>query len=158
MPKTLILGVGNLLLSDDGVGIRVIQKLETLPGLPEDVQLLDGGTCGLDLLQYLEGVENLVVVDAADFGELPGSIHRIEGDAVPAYLEQKISPHEISLPELLFSARLIGIYPQRVIILGIQPESLAVGMDLTPAVDARVDQLAALALAEARPELLIPIR
>lgn len=148
MPKTLILGVGNLLLTDDGVGVRVIQKLETVPNLAEDVALLDGGTCGLDLMQFLEGVENLIVVDATDFGEPPGSIHRIEGDAVPAYLEQKISPHEISLPELLFSAKLIGIYPRRVVILGIQPASLAVGLQLTPALAARVDELAAMALAE----------
>src|SRR5512138_3373539 len=155
MPKTLILGVGNLLLSDDGVGVRVIQRLETNPDLPAEVQLLDGGTCGLDLLQYLEGVENLVVVDAADFGEPPGSITRIERESVPAFLEQKISPHEINLPELLFSAKLIGIYPRRVVVLGIQPESLAVGMDLSPAVDARVDQLAAMALAEIQPEPLV---
>lgn len=148
MPKSLILGVGNLLLSDDGVGVRVVERLERARALPEGVQTLDGGTCGLDLMQYLEGVDQLVVVDAANFGQPPGTIQRLEGDAVPAFLAQKVSPHEINLPELLFSAKLVGIYPSRVVVLGIQPESLEVGLELSPAVAARVDELAERALAE----------
>lgn len=148
MLKSLILGVGNLLLSDDGVGVRVVERLERARALPEGVQTLDGGTCGLDLMQYLEGVDQLVVVDAANFGQPPGTIQRLEGDAVPAFLAQKVSPHEINLPELLFSAKLVGIYPSRVVVLGIQPESLEVGLELSPAVAARVDELAERALAE----------
>ncbi len=148
MPKTLILGVGNLLMSDDGVGIRVIERLEAAYRLPEDVQTLDGGTCGLDLLHYLEGVEHLIVVDAANFNEPPGTIRRLEGEAVPAFLAQKISPHEINLPELLFSAKLTGIYPRSVVVLGIQPQTLAVGLALSPPLAARVDELVERVLAE----------
>ncbi len=114
----------------------------------QDVQTVDGGTCGLDLLQFLEGVEHLVVVDAANLGKPPGTIHAWKGMQVPAFLAQKISPHEINLPELLFSARLTDIYPARVVILGIQPESLAVGLELTPAVAAQVDELAERVMAE----------
>jgi hydrogenase maturation protease len=148
MPKTLILGVGNLLMSDDGVGVRVIERMEATCTLPADIQTVDGGTCGLDLLHFLEGVELLVVVDAANFGQAPGTIQRLEGDAVPAFLAQKISPHEINLPELLFSAKLTGIYPNRVVVLGIQPQTLALGLELSPPVAARVDELVGLALAE----------
>jgi len=148
MGKTLILGVGNLLLSDDGVGVHVIRQLEAAYSLPAGVETLDGGTCGLDLLQYLEGVDNLVVVDAADFGAAPGTIKRMEGDAVPAFLALKVSPHEINVPELLFSAKLTDIYPARVVVLGIQPQSLDVGMELTPPVAARVDELARMAVEE----------
>ena len=148
MKKSLILGVGNLLLSDDGVGVRVIERIEAGGGLPEGVQTLDGGTCGLDLLHFLEGVDNLVVIDAADFGAAPGTIRRFEGEAVPAFLAQKVSPHEINLPELLFSAKLTDIYPARVVVLGVQPQTIAVGLELSPPVAARVEELAALALSE----------
>jgi hydrogenase maturation protease len=148
MPKTLILGVGNLLMSDDGVGVRVIERIEAARTVPADVQTVDGGTCGLDLLHFLEGVEHLIVVDAANFDAPPGTIRRLVGEAVPAFLAQKISPHEINLPELLFSAKLTGIYPNRVVVLGIQPQTLEVGLELSPAVAARVDELADRALAE----------
>lgn len=148
MTKTLILGVGNLLLSDDGIGVRVIQKLQEEHTLPEDVQAVDGGTCGLDLLQFLEGVETLIVVDAANIGQPPGTIQRLEGDQVPAFLAQKVSPHEINLPELLFSAKLIGIYPRRVVVYGIQIQSLETSLDLTPPVAARLDELVGMVLAE----------
>jgi hydrogenase maturation protease len=148
MTKTLILGVGNLLMSDDGIGVRVVERIAAARVLPPDAQTLDGGTCGLDLLHFLEGVENLIVVDAANMGLPPGTIRRMEGDDVPAFLAQKVSPHEINLPELLFSARLVDIYPRRVVVLGIQPQSIAVGLELTPPIAAQLDELADRALAE----------
>ncbi len=141
MGQTMVMGVGNLLLSDDGVGIHVIHHLQKEGGLGEEIRLVDGGTCGLDLLQYLEGVERLVIVDAARMGQPAGTIRRIEGEQVPAFLGLKTSPHEINLPELLFAARLIGIYPQQVVVFGIQPESLETGLELTPAVQAQVETI-----------------
>ena len=148
MSKTLILGVGNLLLSDDGVGVRVIHKLQEEHTLPAEVETVDGGTCGLDLLQFLEGVDHLIVVDAANLGLPPGTIKRLEGDAVPAFLSQKVSPHEINLPELLFSARLTGIYPKKVVVFGIQPQTIETSLDLSPPVAAQLDELVDRVLAE----------
>ena len=78
--RTLILGVGNLLLSDEGVGLRVLERLAATYDLPEGVQTLDGGTLGLDLLYYLEGVENLLIIDAVEMGKAPGTLLRLEGD------------------------------------------------------------------------------
>ncbi len=141
MTKTLILGVGNLLLTDDGVGVHAIQKLEAEYKIPEEVQVVDGGTCGLDLLQFMDDIDHLVIVDAAQLGKPAGSIARMEGDQVPAYLALKTSPHEIGLPELMFTAQLIDIYPQRVVVLGIQPESIETAVGLTPPVAARLDEL-----------------
>ncbi len=149
MTKTVILGVGNLLLTDDGVGIHAIQKLQADYELPAGVQVVDGGTCGLDLLQFLEGVDHLIIIDAARLGKAPGSIVRLEGDQVPAYLALKTSPHEIGLPELLFTARLTDIYPERVVIFGVQPESIETHLGLTPAVAERLDELVELAAVEA---------
>ncbi len=148
MMKTLILGVGNLLLTDDGVGIHAIQQLQERYTLPKEVQIVDGGTCGLDLLQFLEGVDHLVIIDAARLGKAPGSIARMEGDQVPAYLALKTSPHEIGLPELLFTARLTDIYPPRVVVLGMQPESIETSLGLTPAVAAHLDELVEMAAVE----------
>jgi hydrogenase maturation protease len=148
MKKTLVLGVGNLLLSDDGVGIHTIQRLQEAHTLPEEVQVVDGGTCGLDLLQFLEGIERLIIIDAAQMGKPPGTVVRMEGEQVPAFLSLKTSPHEIGLPELLFAAKLTDIYPQDVVVFGVQPESLETSLGLTPAVEARVDELVELVSAE----------
>lgn len=147
--KTLILGVGNLLLSDDGIGVRVIQELQDKYTLPAEVETVDGGTCGLDLLHFLEGVDHLIVVDAANMGLPPGSIKRLEGEAVPAFLSQKVSPHEINLPELLFSAKLTGIYPKKVVVFGIQPQTIETGLDLSPPVAAQLEELTRLVFSEA---------
>lgn len=148
MPKTLILGVGNLLLSDDGIGVVAAQQLQALYAQHEDVQVVDGGTCGLDLLQYLEGTERLIVVDAAYLGQSPGAIRRLEGESVPAFLSQKISPHEINLPELLFSAKLVGIYPAQVVIFAVQPQTIETGIQLSPPVAQALDELLRLVTAE----------
>ncbi len=148
MKKTLVLGVGNLLLSDDGVGIHTIQRLQAAHDFPEEVQVVDGGTCGLDLLQFLEGIERLIIVDAAKMNKPTGTVVRLEGKQVPAYLSLKTSPHEIGLPELLFAAKLIDIYPEKVVVFGVQPESLETSLDLTPSVEARVNELVELVAAE----------
>jgi hydrogenase maturation protease len=141
MKKTLVLGVGNLLLSDDGVGVHTIWRLQQTKQLPEEVQVIDGGTCGLDLLQYLEGVECLIVVDAVKAGKLPGTVLRMVDDQIPAYFALKVSPHEIGVAELMAAAKLRDIYPVHVVVLGVQPECLETGVELSPVVAARVDEL-----------------
>lgn len=141
MGKTLILGIGNLLLSDDGVGVHFVQRLEETRKLPGDVQVVDGGTAGLDLLYYLQDISKLIVVDAMQTGGPPGSLRRLTGDQVPAYMALKMSPHEIALPDMLAAARLRGLYPPEVIIWGVQPGSLELGVELSPEVAARLDEL-----------------
>ncbi|MFN2165272.1 MAG: hydrogenase maturation protease, partial [Anaerolineae bacterium] len=93
MSQVLILGAGNLLLSDDGAGVHVIRRLMEAVELPEQVQVLDGGTMGLDLLHYLEGIRYLLIIDAMETGGPPGTLRRLAGDEVPAYLSVKMSPH-----------------------------------------------------------------
>lgn len=136
-----MLGVGNLLLSDDGVGVHTIQRLQEVAQLPEEVQVVDGGTSGLDLLHYLERVSHLIIVDAVETGRAPGTLMRITGDQVPAYLSLKMSPHEIGLPDMLFAAKLRDLYPEEVAIWGVQPATTEVGLDLSPPVMAQLDVL-----------------
>jgi hydrogenase maturation protease len=140
-PRTLLLGVGNILLSDEGVGVRVLERLVTAYDLPDEVLALDGGTLGLDLLHYLEGVQNLLIIDAVDMGKEPGSVIRLEGDEVPAFMSLKISPHQAGIPDLLFAAKLRDICPPNVVLWGVQPDSLEPGLDLSPHIEARVDEL-----------------
>ncbi len=139
--RTLVLGVGNLLLSDDGVGVHAVRRLQERLDLPREVQILDGGTLGLDLLPYLEKVDQLLIIDAVDDGRPPGTLVRLAGDQVPAYLAVKMSPHEIGLPDLLFAAQLREHYPREVVIWGVQPASTEVGLDLSPPVAAQLDTL-----------------
>jgi hydrogenase maturation protease len=139
--RTLVLGVGNLIQSDDGAGIHAIRRLQDITVLPDDVEMIDGGTLGLELLHCLEGVTRLVVVDAVEAGEAPGTLIRLTDDQVPAYLSLKMSPHQIGLPDLLFAAKLRDLYPQQVVIWGIQPAVIEMGLELSPVVADRLDAL-----------------
>lgn len=146
--KTLILGVGNYLQSDDGVSVHALADLQSSGRVPEHVDVVDGGTCGLDLLHFLEGVEKLVLVDAVHSGCAAGTIIKLRGDEVPAYLALKISPHDIGLPDLMATARLRDLYPPQVVVVGIEPQSLDFGVDLSPVVAARLPDLNQAILAE----------
>ena len=137
--STLILGVGNYLQQDDGLSVHTIERLMEDKRIPEDVRIVDGGTCGLDLMQYLEGVDHLILLDAVHAGKIPGTIVRLTGDQVPAYLAMKISPHDIGLPDLMATAKLRDIYPQFVTVLGIEPETIDFGIDLSETVARQID-------------------
>jgi hydrogenase maturation protease len=140
-PKTLIIGVGNLLLSDEGVGIHVAQRLLREYQLPEEILVLDGGTLGLDLLYYLEGIENLLMIDAVLMNKEPGSLMRMVDEEVPSYMTFKMSPHHIGIPDMLFAAKLKGLYPPNVVLWGVQPEIVDIGLDLSESVAKQVDPL-----------------
>ncbi len=130
----LVLGIGNLVMSDDGIGVRVVQLLAERYRFPAQVTILDGGTLGLDLLPKLEGVERLLVVDAVDTGAPPGTVVRLAGDEVPVALEAKVSPHQMGLKDLLAVAMLQGFAPREMVLWGVQPALIELGMELSPAV------------------------
>jgi hydrogenase maturation protease len=156
LKKTLILGVGNYILSDDGLSVHVLERLQANNLIPDNIQMVDGGTCGLDLLQYLEGVSNLIIIDAVKTRDgIPGSIIRLDGDQVPAYLSLKISPHDIGLPDLLATAKLRDLYPEKIVVFGIQPASLELGVELSPEVASKVDELIELIQNEVNELILI---
>jgi len=148
--NTLVLGLGNILLSDEGLGVRVVERIQERYEFPSVVQVLDGGTLGFDLLPYVENANHLLVVDAVEMGATPGTLARLEGEEIPAFLGVKISPHQIGLADLLVAARLSDIYPQELVLWGAQPESLDVGLELSPSVAAQVETLVERVLAELR--------
>lgn len=149
MNKILVLGLGNILLGDEGVGVRVVERLLERYSFPEETQVMDGGTLGLDLLPYVEDASHLVVVDAAQAGKLPGTLLRLTGQEIPIFLDaSKVSPHQEGLQDLLAVAALKGYLPEEMVFWGVQVERLCVGLELSPAVEAQVDVLVENVLAE----------
>lgn len=133
----VVLGIGNMLLGDDGVGVHVLRALlaEQDAGLPPDTDLVDGGTGGLSLLQIVRDTSALVLVDAVDVGAEPGSVHVLTGDDLYAGLV-RLSVHQLGASDLLSAARLIGGLPAQVVLVGVQPASLEPDVRLSPAVQA----------------------
>ncbi len=145
---TLVLGLGNLLLRDEGFGVRVVQRLQGTYVLPEGVAVLDGGTLGLNLLAELEGAERVVIVDALRAGQAPGTLLRLSGGEIPAYLAVKVSPHQIGLQDLLALAQLRGHTPAEIVLWGVEAEQVEPGLDLSPPVAAQVEPAIARVLGE----------
>ncbi|HBG04473.1 MAG: hydrogenase expression/formation protein [Geobacteraceae bacterium GWC2_58_44] len=144
----LVLGIGNLIMSDDGIGVKVVQLLAERFVFPPEVTVLDGGTLGLDLLPRLEGVERLLLVDAVESAKAPGTVVRLSGEEVPTALETKISPHQMGLKDLLAVAMLQGFAPQEMVLWGVQPAAIHLGTELSAAVAGRLEELAGKILAE----------
>ncbi len=136
-----VLGIGNILLRDDGVGVHAIRKLGNEYEFPDSVKLIDGGTKGLDLLPFFEGNDKVLIIDAANFKKEPGTIDTIEGDKIPAFLSSKLSVHQIGLPDMLFAARLMEITPSEMCLIGIQPKSVESGTELSDEITTRFESL-----------------
>jgi hydrogenase maturation protease len=150
MTKTAVLGIGNTLLSDEGVGVHVIEALEKAYLLPPDIEVIDGGTCAMEMLEQLENLDLLVVVDCVRSGLPPATHVVIKGDAVPVFFKTKLSPHQIGLSDVLASLEFTGRAPKATVIVGIEPASMALGMEPTPAVAARIPELVDLTVGELR--------
>ncbi len=137
----LILGLGNILLRDEGLGVRAVERLAATYDLPENVEVLDGGTLGLDLLPRLDGVDALLLVDAVRAGRPPGTLVRLEGDSIQAALGVKMSVHQVGLQELLAVSAFQGSQPPRVVLLGLEPDAIEWGLELTPPIAAGIAAL-----------------
>ena len=114
--RTLVLGLGNVLLQDEGVGVHVVERLRAEYAFPDDVIVLDGGTLGLDLLGRVEDSDRVVVVDAVKAGKTPGDLVRLVNAEIPAFLGTKVSPHQIGLQDLLGLAQLRGQMPREIVL------------------------------------------
>lgn len=139
--KTAILGIGNILQGDDGIGVHIVNRLKDEYLFPDSVSIVDGGTMGLDLLVFLEDNDRVLIVDAIDFHKEPGTIKSLTGDEIPEFLTSKLSVHQIGLSDMLFAARLRGVSPPEVCLIGIQPKSVDTGLELSREVKARFEVL-----------------
>lgn len=146
----VVLGIGNILLSDEGVGVRVVERLERDYLLPSEVRVIDGGTCAMEMLEQLENLDALIVVDCVRHGQAPGTPVLLKDDDVPVFFRTKLSPHQVGLSDVLASLEFTGRAPKRTAIIGIQPGSMGLGMELTPTVAERLPELLAMTVAELR--------
>ena len=140
-PATLLLGLGNTLFGDEGLGIRALERLLERHRLPPGVAALDGGVLGLELLAHVEGATHLLVIDAVQTGRAPGALIRLEGGDIQAALTLKLSMHQVGFQEVLAMSALRGTTPPRLVVWGIEPVTLETGLDLSAAVAARLDDL-----------------
>jgi hydrogenase maturation protease len=151
--RIVVLGVGNLLWADEGFGVRCVEALQARYTFAEHVRLVDGGTQGLYLIPQVHGARRLIILDAVDYGLAPGTLKLVEDDEVPRFLgAKKMSLHQTGFQEVLALAQLTGAYPERVLLIGCQPEELEdFGGSLRPSVKATLNdavQLAVQRLAE----------
>ena len=128
-------------MNDDAAGVLVVQHLAEHFNFAAELTLLDGGTLGLDILPYLEGIDRLLVVDAVETGGLPGTIIRMTGDDIPLALATKVSPHQMGLKDLLLVADLQGHAPAEMVLWGVQPGSIEMDIELSPEVARGVEIL-----------------
>lgn len=141
--RGVVLGVGNVILADEGVGVRVVEALERDYVLPAGVVAIDAGTSGMEMLEDLSGLDFLLVVDAVNDGKPPGTPIRLAGDDVPVFFRRNLSPHGIGLSDVLAALEFMGAEPKETLILGVQPASMALSTELTPVIAARVPELVA---------------
>lgn len=138
----LVLGLGNPVMADDGVGLAALERLRTEYLVPTGVTLADGGTWGMRLLPMIEDHNRILFLDAIDHRDAPGTLVRLEGDAIPRGIGLgKLSPHQVDLQDVLAAAMLRNRLPAEMVALGLQPELIEMRVGLTPVVEAGLDTL-----------------
>ena len=141
--KILVLGIGNTLLADEGVGIVAMHALEARYADRQDMEFLDGGTLSFTLAVPISECDALLVIDAAELGAAPGTVHSFEGDEMDRFLgeNRKSSVHEVGLLDLRSISMLTGHWPQHRALIGIQPAFVGWGEELTPDVAAALPEV-----------------
>ena len=146
--NTTVVGIGNLLLGDDGVGVWLARRLIAAYRFTPPVEILDGGTLGLGLASYLCDVDRLLIVDAATTGAAPGTVVVLHAADVPAILRATLSAHEASLCDLLAAMALIGRTPGEFVAIGIEPRDVLPALELSPPVRAALEEAECAVLAQ----------
>ncbi|TKI06481.1 HyaD/HybD family hydrogenase maturation endopeptidase [Martelella alba] len=132
--KIRVLGIGNLLMSDEAAGVRIVERLRRYHAFSPAVDLLDGGTSGMELLEDISGCDHLIVADAILTGHAPGTLTVLCDEAVPVLFARKISPHQLGLSDVLMALRLMEEFPRRLTLVGVEPETLIPGIGMSAAV------------------------
>lgn len=137
--RILVLGIGNLLLGDEAVGVRIVEALEQRYRLPAHVEVLDGGTSGMELMEMMADRDHLIVADAVLTGAAPGSVAVLYDEDIPALFTRKVSPHQLGLSDVLMALRLTDEFPRRLTLVGVVPASLEPGIGLSTVVSQAIE-------------------
>ena len=141
MTDVVLLGVGNPLMGDDGIGLVALEQLRSHWVLPEEVELIDGGTWGMQLLPTIEAADEVIILDAIRAGSAAGAIVRLEKDELPRFFRAHVSPHHITLEDVFAVLEFKGTAPERISALGLEPQAVTWGMGLSPVVEAAIPDL-----------------
>ena len=129
--ENTVLGIGNIILSDEGFGVRVVEYLDKNFTFPDNVSLIDGGTLGVELTHFVTGTKRLLIIDSINGGAEPGEIFHLRDNEIKNHFAQKISAHEIGIQDVLTMLELSGKKIPRIELIGAQPYSLEAGTELT---------------------------
>ena len=147
LKPVLILGVGNSIQKDDGIGVHVLEELEKL-SLPETIELFDGGTAGFDLINIVANRDKVVVIDAVNGGETPGTIYKFTPEDIKSRSIMYDSLHQLGIIESLQMAKLLDKYPKECVIFGVEPKEIDWGLELTELLKLKVPKVIDLVLKE----------
>ncbi len=148
--RTLVLGAGNPIVGDDGIGIAALERLREGWRFDDAVDLVDGGTWGMNLLPLIDDTDRLLILDAVHAGREPGTLLELERAELPRFLSLKLSPHQIDLREVLALCELRGTLPDDTVVIGLQPGKLDMSTELSPAVASAIESLVQRALVRLR--------
>ncbi|WHY84340.1 HyaD/HybD family hydrogenase maturation endopeptidase [Neobacillus novalis] len=140
--RITILGIGNTLFSDEGVGVHLLPILEEALKDDKNIEIIEGLTDGMKLLGPVEDAEYLIIIDAINAGKEGGTIITLVGEEIPAYFGIKMSVHQLGFQEVLFAAQMRERYPKQIVMFGMQPTSLQLGVELTETNQRKLGELA----------------
>jgi hydrogenase maturation protease len=146
--NVLVLGVGNILLSDEAIGVRVIEALEKKYAFSGQVEIVDGGTAGMELLEFIADRDHVIIVDAVLTGGEPGDVTLLRDNQVPTFFNNKVSPHQLGLSDLLSALKFTGESPKALTLVGVVPQSVEPFVGLTPLITDKSSQLQTMVIDE----------
>jgi hydrogenase maturation protease len=145
-PRVVVVGVGNLLLKDEGIGIHAVKALQEI-NLPQDVKIIDGGTAP-DLIAYTEAGDKLIIIDAAKAGGKPGTIYRFQPQDLAAEKGNLVSTHELGVEQNLKLMALMRSEPSEIVIIGVEPKEIGWGTELSPELQPAIPKIVEVVLKE----------
>ena len=139
MNNTVVIGIGNILMQDDGIGVHIISLLKS-NSISSNIELIDGGTSTLDMLCYFTDYKKVVVIDSLKAGYLPGTIYKITPNDIMSYRKENLSIHDVQILDVVKIANLMGYYPE-VTIIGVEPLSMDYGLELSDEIKKIIPEL-----------------
>lgn len=141
MKNIVVMGVGNILMEDEGIGIRVVEKLACHYHIPDNIEIVDGGTAGTELLGTMRNTKHLIIADCVNTGASPGSLVTIKNDQIPAFFQTKLSNHQLGISDLLAILKMTDDEPEQVTIIGMVPFSIENKLKLSKNAEKLIDEM-----------------
>ena len=139
--RKVVLGIGNILNRDEGLGVHALKQMDTLIESMPEFEFLDGGVLGLNLLMVVEDCSHLLILDAVNAGQQPGTVIELEKEQIPLYAGINLSQHQTTFQEVLGLAKIRGLLPEYLHLVGIQPLDISIGLGLSPEIEQAIQEM-----------------